>query len=393
MLPPHELKNKEFSKAVRGYSMVDVDEHIEFIIEKYTQLYRANDELERKLQQAEADLKEFKSDEESIRSALINAQRASAKIISEANERADVIIRSSKTNCDKIISEFNDKILEERETLLKIRNVVAAFKRALFNQYTSHIEYIENIAPEIDLDIEEQIEKSDYTKLVVERIKKDISAGIVQEYGDTLPKSTQDYDLEQINEPVKEELPEPLDIRTALAAANEIVDDDDVKEAVVPVKETSLVEEVFSEEEPVEEELELDFDDMIAVMPKKESKKAEQEKVLQQEEIESENAERLEREWLENERINNEREKPVKEKKEPKFEVDKKPAVPEESINKSMSMKERIKLLSKKIDETEETDGELQASDDDFDDDYDDFVKTMEINKKKKKPRPADDDK
>ena len=47
MLPPHELKNKTFGKAMRGYNPVEVDEYIEFLIEKYTELYRENDELER----------------------------------------------------------------------------------------------------------------------------------------------------------------------------------------------------------------------------------------------------------------------------------------------------------------------------------------------------------
>lgn len=48
MLAPHELKNREFTKSLRGYSTVEVDEHIDFIIEKYSELYRENDELEKK---------------------------------------------------------------------------------------------------------------------------------------------------------------------------------------------------------------------------------------------------------------------------------------------------------------------------------------------------------
>ena len=33
MLAPHELKNAEFTKSLRGYSTVEVDEHIDFLIE------------------------------------------------------------------------------------------------------------------------------------------------------------------------------------------------------------------------------------------------------------------------------------------------------------------------------------------------------------------------
>ena len=50
MLSPSELKKRQFSKALRGYSAIEVDEHLDFILEKYTELYRRNDELEKELE-------------------------------------------------------------------------------------------------------------------------------------------------------------------------------------------------------------------------------------------------------------------------------------------------------------------------------------------------------
>ena len=49
MLAPHELKNKQFSKSLKGYNPQEVDAYIEFLLEKYTEAYRENNELERKL--------------------------------------------------------------------------------------------------------------------------------------------------------------------------------------------------------------------------------------------------------------------------------------------------------------------------------------------------------
>ena len=42
MLAPHELKSKAFSKTLKGYSPAEVDDYIEFLIDKYTELYREN---------------------------------------------------------------------------------------------------------------------------------------------------------------------------------------------------------------------------------------------------------------------------------------------------------------------------------------------------------------
>jgi len=176
MLPPHELKNKTFSRVLRGYNSVEVDEHINFIIEQYTELYRQNDELERRLKLAEAQLAEFRADEESIRSALVNAQKASAKIISEANERADMILRSAKSNCNKIIASFKRELQKQRQELLALRRAVAEFKTRLFEQYQQHITYIEQISPDgqgLDLDTPDDV----YVRRVVEQVKADIAAG------------------------------------------------------------------------------------------------------------------------------------------------------------------------------------------------------------------------
>ena len=106
MLAPHELKNKTFGKAVRGYNPNEVDDYIDFLIEKYTELYRENDELERKLKIVVTNLDEIRDEEESIRATLVKAQQLGEKIVREANEKADAITDSIKTRCEAIITDF-----------------------------------------------------------------------------------------------------------------------------------------------------------------------------------------------------------------------------------------------------------------------------------------------
>ena len=106
MLAPHELKNKSFTKTMRGYNPQEVDEYIDFLVENYTSLYRENSELERKLKIVVTNLDELKDEEESIRSTLLKSQKLSEKIIRDANEKADVITSSIKDRCDAIIADF-----------------------------------------------------------------------------------------------------------------------------------------------------------------------------------------------------------------------------------------------------------------------------------------------
>ncbi len=175
MLAPHELKNTDFSKSLRGYSTVEVDEHIEFIIEKYTELYRQNDELEKKLRITEAQLDALKAEEESIKSTLVNAQKASTRIINEANERADVIMRSAKNSCDRMIAELQANVVKENERLRDAQRETASFKAALFEAYREHIGQIEKIVPEIRIENNDERIASELSSEVLERIREDLS--------------------------------------------------------------------------------------------------------------------------------------------------------------------------------------------------------------------------
>lgn len=147
MIPPHELKNKEFTRVMRGYSIPEVDEYISFVMEKYTELYRENDALERKLQSAMDSLEAMHAEEESIRTALINAQKAGKKIVADASDRADKIMKSTKSDCLRVLAEFRDKAAAERKTLTELKASVAALKEELFVKYQQHIEYIEQLTP------------------------------------------------------------------------------------------------------------------------------------------------------------------------------------------------------------------------------------------------------
>ncbi|MEE0835799.1 MAG: DivIVA domain-containing protein [Clostridia bacterium] len=174
MLPPHEIKSKGFTHAIRGYSAEEVDEYAEFVLKKYTELYRENDMLETKIAEMKSQLEKYSSDEESIRSALVEAQRSSAKIIDEANERSRIILHSAKLNCDRILSEFRSAVKEERDELLLLRGMVKKFKEELFVAYQTHIEYIEKIAPELDSLDESEFSDDAIIRLAVESIKSDI---------------------------------------------------------------------------------------------------------------------------------------------------------------------------------------------------------------------------
>ena len=173
MLAPHELKNKPFSKSIKGYNPAEVDEYIEFLIGKYTEVYRENNELERKLHVVVTNLDEIKDEEESIRSTLISAQKMADQIVKDASDRAEVITGAVKERCDAVIAEFKEQLKAEKEEMWELRTRIVEFKKQLFDMYRGHIESVKNVSVN---EIDEIVLPDE--DAVVARIFTDVKQGV-----------------------------------------------------------------------------------------------------------------------------------------------------------------------------------------------------------------------
>ena len=220
MLAPHELKNKTFGKAVRGYNPNEVDDYIDFLIEKYTELYRENDELERKLKIVVTNLDEIRDEEESIRATLVKAQQLGEKIVREANEKADAITDSIKTRCEAIITDFRKQYSAERKEGWQLRNTVLDFKKNVYELYRDHIEELQSISVN---ELEQLVIPEDTE--VVGRILSDVKEA-VQTQVDVGEDIKREQDL-NVTEPVTQETDFTMDEEKTKAADADTTEEDD----------------------------------------------------------------------------------------------------------------------------------------------------------------------
>ena len=174
MLPPYELEKNGFRKSMKGYNIAEVDEHMEFIIDKYTELYRAYNEIEQRCAEAESELAAYKKNEDAIRRALISAEREQKRIVDRAQERSRRILESARSHCDSILADFKEQIRQERNTLTTLKAQVEEFKQRIFSQYQRHIELLESISPDGDTGAEWILPDSDYTGKVLAQVVLDV---------------------------------------------------------------------------------------------------------------------------------------------------------------------------------------------------------------------------
>ena len=145
MIAPHELKNKTFSRALRGYNPVEVDEYFDFLIEKYTEAYKIALELEQNYAKIKAQYSELSNEEESIRSAILKAQKLGEAIVSNAENVAKTKEEDLIRRCAEIVEAAKEKVQIEKENIFKLRKSAIDFQHKLYNDYVKHVEMIKSM--------------------------------------------------------------------------------------------------------------------------------------------------------------------------------------------------------------------------------------------------------
>ena len=96
MLTPKQLKNYDFQAVGKNaYKSSDVDEFMDEITASYEQMFRENAELIKKLNLLADKISEYRNEENSIRDALLTAQRTKDSIINEARQQAESQVSSA----------------------------------------------------------------------------------------------------------------------------------------------------------------------------------------------------------------------------------------------------------------------------------------------------------
>lgn len=143
MFTPQEIQEKTFEKAIfGGYDMQTVDEFLEPLTEDYITLYKENAVLKSKMRVLVEKLEEYRAQEESLRKAMVTAQRNADAVIAEAERKAAQIVNDAQgirvPDGDAIVAQEQARIDCARETALNFVNLVEQDIKA-------HLELLESL--------------------------------------------------------------------------------------------------------------------------------------------------------------------------------------------------------------------------------------------------------
>lgn len=160
-LNSREIKEKRFDKsAMFGYKTEEVEVYLQEVAQYVESLDREKAVLEKKISILADRIEEYRRDEDSMKEALLGAQRLGNTVVTEAQAKADQLISEAQAKADEMIKEAEKtatkavsgtkiQIEKEQQTLLKMQKEVSNFKARLLTIYKSHLDLITSL-PEVE---------------------------------------------------------------------------------------------------------------------------------------------------------------------------------------------------------------------------------------------------
>ena len=152
MLTIDEIKNISFRKATLsgGYRAEDVDAFIDEVIASFEQLKKEKTNLVHKIDVLATRVEQYRSDEETVRNALLASQKVSDACIREAKEKAAKIVRDAENKAQSLLVESNRMTAIEKDNYLQLQSDAVALRSELIELYKKHIQAINDLPTAAD---------------------------------------------------------------------------------------------------------------------------------------------------------------------------------------------------------------------------------------------------
>ena len=160
MLTASDIRNVMFTKSMGGYKTAEVDVFIDQCADTVDTLTRKKQELTKKLEVLADKLVEYRNEEDSIRTALLSAQRLGDTVVRESNHKAGLILEDANIKAQNIVEAAQRSVKGQEQELERVRQEVANFKSRMLSIYREHLSLID-VLPEVESTEEEVAERGE----------------------------------------------------------------------------------------------------------------------------------------------------------------------------------------------------------------------------------------
>jgi cell division initiation protein len=150
MLTIDEIKEVRF-RTGRGnafYKAEDVDAFIDEVVETFEAKSNEKAELVHKMDILATRIEQYRSDEETVRNALLSAQKVADTTLKEANEQAESIVKEAELKAEKLIKDAQNEVAKEKDALNALQTLVVEMRTEIFSKVKSCIDLVSALPAE-----------------------------------------------------------------------------------------------------------------------------------------------------------------------------------------------------------------------------------------------------
>ena len=127
MITPQQIEQISFSRATfGGYDMQSVDAFLEPLTEDYITLYKENALLKSKMKVLVGKLEEYRSNEASMKDAIVNAQKTCDMMVKEAEAKCTQMLNDANATAAENIKNSDALIAAEEARVEEARKLACA---------------------------------------------------------------------------------------------------------------------------------------------------------------------------------------------------------------------------------------------------------------------------
>ncbi|MFR1178786.1 MAG: DivIVA domain-containing protein [Bacilli bacterium] len=154
MLTVNDIRDVKFRKTnIGGYKAEDVDNFLDEVQDSYEKLQRENLNLTQKIKILADRVSQYRKDEDSVRDALVGAQKLANSELAKAKAEAANIIEKAQKEADSILKNANSDIKNQKETLVNLKKAVRDFRSDILSRYKEHLKLVNSFNAEDRLPI------------------------------------------------------------------------------------------------------------------------------------------------------------------------------------------------------------------------------------------------
>lgn len=138
-LVPLDIKQKEFSTSLRGYSKVEVLDFKEDVASVLEELISENKKLKSKILSLEDELKVYKDIEATLKQTMISAQQIKDDMHRNSKKEYDLTIAEAELEANRIITKSREQVINYQAEIEELKRQKSIFQKELENLLNTHL--------------------------------------------------------------------------------------------------------------------------------------------------------------------------------------------------------------------------------------------------------------